>query len=166
MAEHGAIVFTDIVGFTELTDEHGDDVARALLERQEELVRAALPDCSRVVKELGDGLLIWFDDARAALETCLTLQESFEHDDESVLPLWVRIGVHWGCPRTRGDDIIGRDVNLASRIVDLAGPGEVLLSEAAADVIGDLKGVDFEALGPVYVRGFSDPVPLVRAVAN
>ena len=166
MAEHGAIVFTDIVGFTELTDEHGDDVAIALLERQEQLVRAALPDCSRVVKELGDGLVLWFDDARAALETCLTLQHSFEHDDESVLPLWVRIGVHWGCPRLRGDDIIGRDVNLASRIVDLAGPGEVLLSEAAADVIGDLKGVDFEALGPVYVRGFSDPVPLVRAVPN
>ncbi|HEX5096769.1 MAG TPA: adenylate/guanylate cyclase domain-containing protein [Acidimicrobiia bacterium] len=164
MAEHGAIVFTDIVGFTELTDEHGDDVAIALLERQEVLVRAALPDCSRVVKELGDGLLLWFDDARAALETCLELQHSFEHDDESVLPLWVRMGVHWGCPRPRGDDIIGRDVNLASRIVDLAGPGEVLLSEAAADVIGDLKGVDFEALGPVFVRGFSDPVPLVRAV--
>jgi adenylate cyclase len=164
MAEHGAIVFTDIVGFTELTDEHGDDVALALLERQEELVRAALPDCSRVVKELGDGLLLWFDDARAALETCLGLQHSFEHDDEVVLPLWVRMGVHWGCPRLRGDDIIGRDVNLASRIVDLAGPGEVLLSEAAAEVIGDLRGVDFEALGPVYVRGFSDPVPLVRAV--
>jgi class 3 adenylate cyclase len=94
----------------------------------------------------------------------LGLQRSFEHDDESVLPLWVRMGVHWGCPRSRGDDIIGRDVNLASRIVDLAAPGEVLLSEAAAEVIGDLKGVDFEALGPVYVRGFSDPVPLVRAV--
>ena len=43
MAESGAIVFTDIVGFTQLTDKHGDDLAIALLERQEQMVRKALP---------------------------------------------------------------------------------------------------------------------------
>ena len=63
MTDRGAIVFTDIVGFTELTNEHGDDVALALLERQEVLVHELLPECGRVVKELGDGLLLWFDDA-------------------------------------------------------------------------------------------------------
>ncbi len=63
MSDCGAIVFTDIVGFTELTNEHGDDVALALLERQEVLVHDLLPECARVVKELGDGLLLWFDDA-------------------------------------------------------------------------------------------------------
>ena len=52
----GTIVFTDIVGFTQLTDEHGDDLALTLLERQEQLVRRTLPDTARVVKELGDGL--------------------------------------------------------------------------------------------------------------
>ncbi|MGQ0824144.1 MAG: adenylate/guanylate cyclase domain-containing protein [Actinomycetota bacterium] len=160
----GAIVFTDIVGFTEFTDTHGDDVALALVERQEQLVRASLPECSRVVKELGDGLLLWFDDAREALRTCLRLQQQFEGDSDDDLPLWVRIGMHWGCPRQRGDDIVGRDVNLASRIVDLAGPGEVLLSEATAVEVGALPGVDYEPLGPVFVRGFAEPVPLVRAV--
>src|SRR5262249_1116351 len=128
----GVIVFTDIVGFTELTDTHGDDVAIELLEKQEALVRAALPPNSRVVKELGDGLLLWFDDACAALRTCLALQETFEDETAEPLPLWVRMGLHWGSPRRRGDDIIGRDVNLASRIADLAAPGEVLLSEATA----------------------------------
>ena len=160
----GAIVFTDIVGFTELTDEHGDDVALALVERQEQLVRSCLPECARVVKELGDGLLLWFDDPSAALRTCLELQQLFEEEGESDLPLWVRIGIHWGSPRQRGDDIVGRDVNLASRIMDLAGPGEVLLSKATADEVGTLAGVDYEALGPVFVRGFSEPVSLVRAV--
>jgi class 3 adenylate cyclase len=71
--------------------------------------------------------------------------------------------MHWGCPRARGDDIVGRDVNLASRITDLAAPGEVLCSEVTADAAGDLPGVGFESLGPVYVRGIAEPVPLVRA---
>jgi adenylate cyclase len=160
----GAIVFTDIVGFTELTNTHGDDVALALLERQEVLVRDALPPTSRVVKELGDGLLLWFDDACDALTTCLALQRRFESESADPLPLWVRIGMHWGTPRRRGDDIVGRDVNLAARIVDLAAPGEVLCSEATADHVGPLDGVEYEPLGPVIVRGFPDPVPLVRAI--
>ena len=159
----GAIVFTDIVGFTQLTDEHGDDLALALLERQEKLVRETLPECARVVKELGDGLLLWFDDARQAIDTCMRLQLAFDADDNDV-PLWVRIGVHWGTPRRRGDDIIGRDVNLASRIVELAGPGDVLCSEATAAAAGELPGIAFEELGPVFVKGISEPVPILRAV--
>jgi adenylate cyclase len=185
MAEHGAIVFTDIVGFTALTDLHGDDVALALLERQEHMVRAALPAAARVVKELGDGLLLWFDDPRDAIDTCLRLQREFDATNETIdatdavpglagvglggsaadIPLWVRMGVHWGCPRRRGDDIVGRDVNLAARIVDLAGPGEVLCSEATADVIGARRGVGFEPLGPVFVRGITEPVPIVRVLS-
>jgi adenylate cyclase len=174
MAEHGAIVFTDIVGFTALTDLHGDDVALALLERQEKMVRGALPTNSRVVKELGDGLLLWFEDAREAIDTCLRLQRDFDAFNEAaddgnaagVMPLWVRIGMHWGCPRRRGDDIVGRDVNLASRIVDLAGPGEVLCSGVTAETIGERPGVGFEPLGPVFVRGISEPVPIVRVVSS
>jgi adenylate cyclase len=159
----GAIVFTDIVGFTQLTDQRGDDLAITLLERQTELVQRALPDTARIVKELGDGLLLWFDDPRTAIITTLALQKSFEEESEGDLPMWVRIGMHWGCPRARGDDIIGRDVNLASRIADLAAPGEVLCSEATANQAGDVPGVDYDPLGPVYVRGIAEPVPLLRA---
>jgi class 3 adenylate cyclase len=176
MPDHGAIVFTDIVGFTMLTDHHGDDVALALLERQERLVRAALPASARVVKELGDGLLLWFDDPRDALGTCLQLQCAFDtmndaadevdETDPPEVPLWVRIGIHWGCPRQRGDDIVGRDVNLAARIVDLAGPGEVLCSEETIDAMGDHGGFAFEPLGPVFVRGISEPVGIVRVMSS
>jgi adenylate cyclase len=173
MAEHGAIVFTDIVGFTALTDRHGDDVALALLERQEQMVRVALPAAARVVKELGDGLLLWFDDPRAAIETCLRLQRDFDAVNAAAdgsdpadgdLPLWVRIGVHFGCPRRRGDDIVGRDVNLAARIVDLAGPGEVLCSEVTAEAIGKHPGIGFEPLGPVFVRGITESVAIMRVL--
>jgi adenylate cyclase len=165
MTDSGAIVFTDIVGFTKLTDTHGDDVALALLERQEKLVRDALPECSRVVKELGDGLLLWFDDPRAAIDTCLRLHRLFDEDDDDI-PLWVRMGMHWGTPRRRGDDIVGHDVNLAARIGELAGPGELLCSESTIDAAGEIDGVVFEPLGPVFVRGIADPVPIVRAIPS
>ena len=162
----GTIVFTDIVGFTQLIDEHGDDLAMTLLERQEQLVLRTLPDTARVVKELGDGLLLWFDDASTAILTCLLLQQAFEDESDGDMPMWVRIGMHWGCPRARGDDIIGRDVNLAARISELAAPGEVLCSEATADQAGIVAGVNFEPLGSVFVRGIADAVPLLRAVSG
>ena len=158
----GTIVFTDIVGFTQLTDEHGDDLAHAA--RTPGGARAPRPPGSgRVVKELGDGLLLWFDDPGSAIVTALALQRAFEDESDGDMPMWVRIGMHWGCPRARGDDIIGRDVNLAARIMDLAAPGEVLCSEATSDRAGDVPGVGFEPLGPVFVRGIAEAVPLVRA---
>ena len=143
----------------------GGNDAVALLARQERIVQEELPDGGRIVKELGDGLLIWFDHPRDALQTCLGLQRRFEAEPDDPMPLWVRMGLHWGCPRRRGDDIVGRDVNLAARIVDLAAPGEVLCSQDAVHAIGVVAGVEFVPLGPVIVRGFSEPVPLVRAIA-
>ena len=166
MTESGSIVFTDIVGFTKLTDEHGDDIALALLERQEKAVRDALPLHARVVKELGDGLLLWFDDPCEAIDTCIRLQRAFDDTMEDAIPLWVRMGIHFGTPRRRGDDIVGRDVNLAARIVDLAGPGEVLCSEATADAVGCRPDLEFEPLGPVFVRGIALPVPIVRVATT
>ena len=158
----GAIVFTDIVGFTELTELHGDDVALSLVERQNTIVRAKLPERARVVKELGDGMLLWFECADQAITVSVELQASFDNPDESI-PLWVRTGVHWGTPRWRGDDIIGRDVNLASRVAALAAPGEVLCTDAVVHHAGSLPGIAFTSLGAVYVKGVSDPVPVLRA---
>jgi class 3 adenylate cyclase len=165
MTEAGAIVFTDIVGFTHFTQERGDDVALSLLERKEQLVRDALPPTGRVVKELGDGLLLWFDSATDALTTCVALQARFECEASDELPLWVRMGLHWGRPRHRGSDILGHDVNVTARIVDLAGPGEVLCSDAAIEAAGPVEGVRIEALGPVFLRGLEEPVSLARAVS-
>ena len=161
----GAIVFTDIVGFTELTALRGDDAAVSLLARQDALIAATLPPDGRVVKELGDGLLLWFDSARSAVLTSVALQDRYEAESLTDLPLWVRIGIHWGCPRRRGDDIIGHDVNLASRIAGVAAAGEVLCSLVAAEQAqrdGPLPGITFERLGPVVVKGIPDPVPLTR----
>jgi adenylate cyclase len=160
----GAVVFTDIVGFTQFTAEHGDDEALALLDRQDKVVRGSLPDDARVVKELGDGLLLWFPEAVSALGSCLALSERFEEEAATDVPLWVRIGMHWGCPTRRGNDLVGHDVNLAARIVDVAGPGEVLVSEPVRELVhGRVDGLRLDELGPVVMKGIPDAVPLYRA---
>ena len=128
-------------------------------------MRDALPEAARVVKELGDGLLLWFDDPRRRDRHVRSrCSDAFER---GVRRRRCRCGCASACTGAarvaRGDDIVGRDVNLAARIADLAGPGEVLCSEATAREAGDVPGVDFEPLGPVFVRGIAEPVPLLRA---
>ena len=161
----GTVVFTDIVGFTEFTALRGDEEALQLLSTQERLVREVLPPGARIVKELGDGMLLWFPDACEAVATALNLQERFDQESgESLLPLWVRFGMHSGRQTLRGSDLVGHDVNVAARVVDVAGPGEVLLSDATlAQVQGRLPGVAFEELGPVVMKGIPQPVRLYRA---
>jgi adenylate cyclase len=162
----GAIVFTDLAGFTEFTALRGDAAALELLALQDRLVREAIGDRGRIVKDMGDGLMLWFDDPCHAVETALTLQERFDSESNADdLPLWVRIGVHYGRPARRGDDLIGHDVNLASRIVDIAAPGEVLVSEAATRQVEEtLSYVAFEEVGPVLMKGIPAPVAIYRAV--
>ena len=162
----GTVVFTDIVGFTEFTALRGDDEANALLSKQERLVRSVLPSKARIVKELGDGLLLWFEDACEALTTTLRLQELYEETADSEMPLWVRAGVHSGRQTYRGDDLIGHDVNVASRVADVAGPAEVLISDATLQEIGDkLPDVEFDELGPVVMKGLPEPMRLYRAIS-
>ena len=164
-AVRGAVVFTDIVGFTEFTAVEGDAAANDLLTVQETIVTEALPSGSRIVKELGDGLMLWFPDAAGALETCMSLLERFErHTEETMQPLWVRMGMHWGRQTRRRDDLIGHDVNLAARIADQAGPAELLLSEATVDrLAGTLERDRFEEIGPVLMKGIPGPIRLFRA---
>jgi adenylate cyclase len=164
----GAIVFTDIVGFTEFTAIQGDDAALKLLATQDRVVEEVMGEDGRVVKSLGDGLLIWFDDPGLAVQAALALQSRFEEESfEENLPLWVRIGVHFGRPARRGADLIGHDVNVAARIVELAAPGEVLVSEACTNKVSRTAAeVQFEEVGPVVMKGIPEPVSIYRAVGS
>lgn len=158
----GAVVFTDLVGFTEFTALSGDDEALRLLGVQDGIVRELLPSGARVVKELGDGLMLFFDDACATITTMLRVVEAFERaTDAELLPLLVRVGAHWGSPSVRGSDLVGHDANVAARIVDIASPGELLVSEALVHA-GTPDRLELSELGPVVMKGLVEPVPLYR----
>jgi adenylate cyclase len=160
-----AVAFTDIVGFTEFTADHGDADALVVLDLQEQIVRQTLAGAGRIVKTLGDGVMLSFADALIGLATCLVLRDRFEEAATDDAPLWVRMGLHWGCPTARGDDLVGYDVNLAARIVDVAGPGELLVSEHLCAAVDDgaVPGLRLEELGPVVMKGIPGPVGLFRA---
>jgi adenylate cyclase len=159
----GAIVFTDLVGFTEFTATSGDDAAVELLAVQDRIVTSLLPTDARIVKELGDGLMLYFPAACGAVTTMLDVLDAFAASaDRDEMPLWVRVGGHWGCPTLRGADLVGHDANVAARVADVAAPGELLVSEALVQA-DDHGGVAFDELGPVVMKGLPEPVSLFRA---
>lgn len=161
---HGTVMFTDIVGFTEFNALRGDAEALALLAVQDRIVHEELVPDARIVKDMGDGLMLWFGEARDAIKTGVRLQERFEEESANInAPLWVRIGLHAGRQTCRGEDLLGHDVNIASRIMNLANSGEVLASEATVESAnGGLEDVEFEQLGPVVMKGIPTPINLFR----
>jgi len=162
----GAVLFTDLVGFTEYTDCEGDVAALGVLERQTSLMAGITESRSdaRIVKELGDGLMVWFPDPfdglEGALAMLLAVDAARRADD---FPVAIRMGLHVGEVLPRGDDLIGATVNVAARIAALAGPGELLASEVAVDACGERRpAARLDPVGPAPVKGVSEPVWLVR----
>lgn len=153
-----AIVFTDLEGFTTYTEREGDDAAHDLLQRHTVTVGPIVRSRGgRIVKRLGDGLLLTFPGAEAAVLAALELVQ------ESPAPLRMRAGLHWGEAYETRDDILGHDVNVAARVADVAKGGEVLATVAtrnAARSLGDR--VEFGRAGRRKVKGLDEPIQVCR----
>lgn len=161
----GTILFTDLVGFTEFTDACGDAAAVEVLDRQSDIARQALDAAEgRLVKELGDGLMFWFGRTNDALATAsYILQAVADERSEREFPLALRMGMHCGDLVARGADFIGQTVNIAARITDLAGPGELLVSDHVVVALGeDAPAARFTPVGPTRVKGVAAPIWLHR----
>jgi len=154
------ISFLDLSGFTRLTDSSGDDEAVVLATTLSDLVhRSASHHGGTVVKLLGDGVMFHFPDAAASVRCALDLVPEAARGD---LPP-ARVGVHVGPVVFRDGDYFGRTVNVAARITDYARPREVLVSQAVVESVADASHVAFEPIGPVALKGVSEPVILHSA---
>ncbi len=161
------VLFTDLVGFTEYTDASGDAAAVAVLDTQAAIAASALGvigATGRLVKELGDGLLFWFEHPAPALVTATSILVAIgEARSIEDFPLGIRMGMHTGEITARGADVVGHTVNIAARIVDLAGPGELVVSDRVVEEL-DPSVASFEPVGPARVKGVGAPVWLHRFV--
>ncbi|HEX2161447.1 MAG TPA: adenylate cyclase regulatory domain-containing protein [Thermoleophilaceae bacterium] len=150
------ICFCDLAGYTRFTEEEGDEQALSYVERFVDSVTETLPDDARVVKTIGDEVMIVGQDIQALTEWAVRFQAEFTARPEP------RIGIHYGAALYRDGDYFGREVNLASRVVARARGGEVLATDAVVEHVASGR-LAFEGIGQVKLKGFDEPRQLCRA---
>ena len=143
------ILLTDIVSSTDLVTELGDHRWRELLDRHDALVERVLGRFrGRLVDKTGDGVLATFDGPGRAIRCATTITESVRG-----IGLEIRAGLHTGEVEIRGDRLAGIAVHLASRVSNLAGPGEVLVTSTVKDLVAG-SGICFADRGSHVLKGF------------
>jgi class 3 adenylate cyclase len=154
-----AICFLDLSGYTRLTEERGDAVAaKQAADLAHAVDRTSRQYGGKAVKWLGDGVMLYFRDARPVVVAAL-------HMLDSVVEVGLaraHVGVHAGPVVFQEGDYFGRTVNIAARISDYARPGEVLVSAEAMNLSRDAQ-LGFTEVGPVDLKGISEPIQLYVA---
>src|SRR3954469_18645897 len=150
-----AIAFADLAGYTRLTEEVGEEEALEVVERFVELVGETLPDDARVIKTIGDAVMVVGTDPAALADWAVGLVEL---STERPLP---RIGVHVGSALYRDGDYYGRAVNRAARVGARATGGEVLVTREVRDAAG--RNLAFQPIGEVKLKGFDEATELFLA---
>jgi class 3 adenylate cyclase len=145
------VLFTDVVDSTRRAAELGDRRWRDLLDRHHAAVRAELARFrGREVKTTGDGFLATFDGPARAVRGAEAIGAAVR-----TLGLELRAGLHTGEIELLGDDVGGIAVHIAARVAALAGPGEVLVSSTARDLVAG-SGLRFEDRGMHRLKGVPD----------
>jgi adenylate cyclase len=150
------IAFADLAGYTRFTEEVGEEEALSNVERFIDAVTETLPDDARVIKTIGDEVMIVGQDVHALVDWSVGFQQLYR---ERPTP---RIGLHSGVALYRDGDYFGRDVNLAARVVARARGGEILLTDSVMESIGRPDHLRFENIGDVKLKGFDEPRSLCR----
>lgn len=153
------IVFTDMVDSTARLDELGDEAGMETMREHNRIVRRLLDDHrGRVVKNTGDGFMLVFNSTSDAIRFSISFQQELTRYslDNPLNALRVRIGINAGEPVSEDGDLYGIAVNVAARLCDRAGTGEILTSAAVAGLTMG-KGFKFSDAGEIQLKGVSRP---------
>ncbi len=160
-------LFADMRGYTQFTMEHGDAAAARLVMRFVELARVVVGARGGSILELrGDEILGLFVSTRQALLAAAEMQGRFAQAslDDPSLPLRVGIGLDAGEALPVEGGYRGAALNLAARLCSLAGPGEVLTTEAVTHLAGKVDGLSYVERGEAQLKGFAEPVCVMRVL--
>jgi adenylate cyclase len=152
-----AIAFADLAGYTRFVEEEGEEEALSYVERFIQYVGDTLPEGARVVKTIGDEVMIVGQDAGALVDWAVGFARLYE--EERPAP---RIGINAGPVLYRDGDYFGREVNLAARVVARARGGEVLVTGQVTAEIPDTAHLEITPIGQVKLKGFNEPRALCR----
>ena len=158
--ENITVLFTDLVGSTELVSslspEAGDEIRR----RHFSSLRRAIADTGGTeLKNLGDGVMVVFSTASAALACAVAMQQAVDRDNRMAEhPLGLRIGLSGGEVSRDTDDYFGDPVIEAARLCARADGGQILVAELVRAMAGRWVRLDFLPLGEIKLKGLPDPV--------
>jgi class 3 adenylate cyclase len=155
------VLFTDLVGHTEMMRRLGDRAGREHLREHERITRDTLAQHGGVeLKTMGDGFMATFPSAVRAVDCAIALQRAFAgYAEQSPEPLRVRIGLNAGEPLQDGADVFGLSVILAARVAAQADGGEILIPEPVRHLLTGKEYV-FADRGEYLLKGFEDGMRL------
>jgi class 3 adenylate cyclase len=155
------VLFTDLVGHTEMMRRLGDRAGREALREHERITRDTLAQHGGVeLKTMGDGFMATFPSAIGAMDCAIALQRAFaEHAEQSPEPFRVRMGLNAGEPLQDGADVFGLSVILAARVAAQADGGEILIPEPVRHLLTG-KDYVFADRGEYFLKGFEDRMRL------
>ncbi|RLC59647.1 MAG: hypothetical protein DRI30_00045 [Chloroflexi bacterium] len=153
------VLFSDLVGHTEMMSRLGDEKGREVLREHERLTRDLLAaHAGTEVKTMGDGFMASFGSVTKAVECAVALQKAFDDRNQAASePLHVRVGLNAGEPIEEDGDLFGATVILAARIAAKANGGEILVSDVVRGLSSG-KGFLFADRGEFVAKGFEDSV--------
>ena len=154
------MLFTDIVGSTELSARVGPDISDALRQNHFSLLRQALAARQGTeVKNLGDGLMAVFSSPSAAIDCAVAMQQAVEQDNRrSVHPVGLRVGLSGGEVTIEDDDYFGDAVVEASRLCATCQGGQILASDIVRSMAGRRNPHHFTDVGERELKGLPEPV--------
>jgi class 3 adenylate cyclase/tetratricopeptide (TPR) repeat protein len=164
--ESATILFTDVVGSTELSQQLSPDAAEEVRRGHYSILRQAIAEAGGTeVKNLGDGLMVVFTSASAALGCGVAMQQGVERDNrDREYPVGLRVGLSGGEVTREDDDYFGDPVVEAARLCATCESGQVLATDVVRAMAGRRSRHECRALGELTLKGLSDPVESVEVL--
>jgi class 3 adenylate cyclase/DNA-binding NarL/FixJ family response regulator len=159
------LLFTDLVGSTELLEQLGDEAAEELRQTHFSLLREAVASHGgSEVKNLGDGLMAVFGSAVDGVACAVAIQRAVaaHNSRRAATQLSLRVGLHLGEPIRTENDYFGTPVVVAKRLCDRARGGQILASQLVADLVGSRRAFHFDSVGALRLKGLADPLAAVE----
>ncbi len=158
-----AILSADVVGYTRLMHADEEGALAHFRAHRAELIEPKIAEFEgRIVKLMGDGLLVEFASVVNAVRCATEVQRGVAGDEQIVL----RIGINLGDVIVERDDIHGDGVNVATRMQEIAPPGGISVSGVVYDSVRDKLAPGFEDLGPQRVKNIAETVRAYRVVLD